>query len=407
MIVDIKQLLSVLYTDRKLFEALFEKRNRLVGTHEVNSLIAEDKLDYLLNAEILIQSDDCIELDDRVLSFFEEFLETNEDVEIGDVDELLINLKYNIELYQNEKDNEHSRERYLAKIKRILKKIPNMILKNLSLLQLHIGLTYKTQSSHKNKILELEHYKLKLDKLMNIESKVQSSLSHEEGFFNTVSSHESVLLSLRLKVRLRELRISLIELQKQVIEYINKTLHKQHFFEHIIKLKEMKSALEIKEKTNILRLLKMETTPLFMSKPQRISTLLDTEEVYEFGFSEMVSKLKHIIVDKKVLASKAEELEDSFFEAEEQLTYMIDIQSLHDEFLGLSKDLFSFINEKDFEFEQSLEDKITLYCQLALMYESEYEFDENKRMKAEPYEYLYITPKKTSIKELNEPSSAI
>ena len=241
MISDINRLLTILYTDRKLFESLFEKRNRLVSTHEVAHEIGDDKLEYLINAEILSNTDESIELDERLLSFFEEFLETNEDVEIGDVDELLINLKYNIELYRNETDNEHSRERYLAKIKRILKKIPKLILKNLSLLQLHIGLTYKTQSSHKNKVLELQHYKSKLEKLMNIEVKVQKALVHENHFFTVVSSHETVLLSLRLKVRLRELRVSLIELQKQVIEYINKTLHKQHFFEHIIKLKDRQS----------------------------------------------------------------------------------------------------------------------------------------------------------------------
>lgn len=392
MISDINRLLSILYSDRKLFESLFEKRNRLVGIHEVTNEIGEDKLEYLLSAEILSHTDESIELDERVLSFFEEFLETNEDVEIGDVDELLINLKYNIELYRNETENEHSRERYLAKIKRILKKIPNLILKNLSLLQLHIGLTYKTQSSHKNKVLELQHYKSKLEKLMNIEVKVQKALANESHFFSVVSSHETVLLSLRLKVRLRELRVSLIELQKQVIEYINKTLHKQHFFEHIIKLKEMKSALEIKEKSNILSLLEMETTPLFMSKPQRFSTFLDTEEVYEFGFEDMVQKIRHMVPAQKLSVSKAEAMDESFFEAEDELQYRIDTDALHNEFLTSKEDLFSFLSAKEFQTQQDLESKITLYCQLALMYEAEYDFSDERR-KIEQYEYLVITPK--------------
>ncbi len=399
MITDINRLLTVLYLDRRLFESLFEKRNRLVGMHEVSNEIGEDKLEYLLNAEILSHTDDSIELDERLLSFFEEFLETNEDVEIGDVDELLINLRYNIELYQNEKEYEHSRERYLAKIRRILKKIPSMILKNLSLLQLHIGLTYKTQSSHKNKVLELQHYKAKLEKLMNIEQKVQKALLSEAGFFNMISSHETVLLSLRLKVRLRELRISLIELQKQVIEYINKTLHKQHFFEQIIKLKEMKAALEIKEKTNIISLLQMETTPLFMSKPMRFSTFLDTEEVYEFGFEQMVHKLKHTIPVQKLSSHKAQALDESFFHEEESQEYMIDIDALHHEFLDSGTDLFSFIDKRDYDKEQTLEQKITLYCQLALMYENEYEFSEN-RMRTQEYEYLEIRAKELS----NEPA---
>ncbi len=392
MIADINRLLTILYLDRKLFESLFEKRNRLVGMHEVSNEIGEDKLEYLLNAEILSLSDESIELDERLLSFFEEFLETNEDVEIGDVDELLINLRYNIELYQNEKEYEHSRERYLAKIRRILKKIPNMILKNLSLLQLHIGLTYKTQSSHKNKVLELQHYKAKLEKLMNIEQKVQKALLSEEYFFKMISSHETVLLSLRLKVRLRELRVSLIELQKQVIEYINKTLHKQHFFEHIIKLKEMKSALEIKEKSNILSLLQMETTPLFMAKPMRFSTFLDTEEVYEFGFEEMVRRLKHTLPLQKPSVHRAEELDESFFEEDALEEYHVDTDALHEEFMASGMDLFAFIDTRSFPQEYSLEQKISLYCQLALMYEQDYDFSEH-RLKIESYEYLEIRAK--------------
>jgi len=392
LITTINRLLSVLYSERKVFESLFEKRNRLVGVHEIASELGDEKLEYLINAEVLSLTDESIELDERVLSFFEEFLETNEDVEIGDVDELLINLKYNIELYQNEKDNEHARDRYLGKIRRILKKIPNMILKNLSLLQLHIGLTYKTQSSHKNKVLELTHYKSKLEKLMNIESKVQKSLSHEEYFFNTVSSHETVLLSLRLKVRLRELRVSLIELQKQVIEYINKTLHKQHFFEHIIKLKELKNTLEIKEKSNILSLFETETTPLFMLKPERFSTFLDTEEVYDFGFEEMVQKLQHLVPVQKASSVKADALDESFFDQEDEALFMIDTDALHEAFMNSQTDLFTFINEREFEVEQSLEEKIKLYCQLALMYESDYDFSDD-REKIEEYDYLLITPK--------------
>lgn len=394
MIADISRLLSLLYTDRKLFESLFEKRNRQVDFHEVASEIGEERLEYLVLAELLSHSDEGIELDERILSFFEEFLETNEDVEIGDVDEPLINLRYNIELYQNEKENEHSRERYLGKIKRILKKIPNTILKNLSLLQLHIGLTYKTQSSHKNKLLELQHYKMKLEKLISIEAKVEKALGNESHFFNTVSSHETVLLSLRLKARLRALRVSLIELQKQVIEYINKTLHKQHFFEHIIKLKELKNAMELKEKSNILSLLDADTTPLFMARPQRFSTFLDTESVYDFGFENMVVKLRHMLPLQHMPSNRSEAVEESFFEQEDANVFMVDTDALHEDFLSSKTDLFSFIDAKEFSKEQSLEEKITLYCQLALMYESDYEFSSETK-EIEEYQYLLITAKET------------
>ncbi len=67
MIPNIPRLLSVLNRDKRLFEAMFEKRHRLVPTHEILADIDEDRLDYLLDAELLVNSDDSIELDDRVL----------------------------------------------------------------------------------------------------------------------------------------------------------------------------------------------------------------------------------------------------------------------------------------------------------------------------------------------------
>ena len=205
MIPNIPRLLSVLNRHKALFEAMFEKRHRLVSMSEILADIDENQLDFLLDAELLVDSDGSIELDDRVLSFFEEVLEASGDVEIGDVDELISNMEHNIALYSRE-TTASSKDRYLIKIQRILKKIPNMILKNLNLLQLHIGLTYKTQKSHQNKIVELEHYKGKLEKLIMIEAKVDRALNVQEGFFKRVGSHETVILSLRLKGRLRELR---------------------------------------------------------------------------------------------------------------------------------------------------------------------------------------------------------
>ena len=67
------------------------------------------------------------------------------------------------------------------------------------------------------------------------------------------------------------------------------------------------------EKSNILSLFETETTPLFMLKPERFSTLLDTEEVYDFGFEEMVQRLQHMVPLQKPSSHKAEELDESFF----------------------------------------------------------------------------------------------
>ncbi len=391
MIPSIPRLLTALYRDRYLFEAMFEKRHRMVGRHEVLADIDEDKLSFLLDSELLINTDDMIELDDRLLQFFEDALDASGDVEIGDVDELLENLRHNISLYSGE-THMGAKERYLMKIQRILKKIPNLILKNLNLLQLHIGLSYKTQRSHANKVKELEHYRSKLEKLISIEGKVEQALGSHDPFFKNVGSHETVMLTLRLKGRLRELRISLNALQREVIEYINKTLQTREFFEHVIKLKELKTSLEIKERTNIMPLVEAAVLPLSFEKAEKYSAHVEKEYIYEEDFDEIIEKLKLACDIPTLQVGSAAAIDESFFEAENSALSMVNIDALHDQFVTTDGELFSFVHGYDFESEKSFEQRIEIYCQMALMFEDLYSFSDEYATK-EGYEYLKIYPK--------------
>lgn len=394
MIPNIPKLLSVLSRDKELFEAMFEKRHRLVSTSEVLATLDDERLAFLVENELLVNTDESIELDDRVLSFFEDILEASGDVEIGDVDELLSNLEHNINLYSRE-TIAASKERYLIKIQRILKKIPNMILKSLNQLQLHIGLTYKTQKSHQNKVLELEHYKSKLEKLILIEGKVDLFLNVQDGFFKRVGSHETVILSLRLKGRLRELRISLNALQHEVIAYINKTLGSRRFFEHMIKLKELRLSQEIKERSNVLLLLQAQPKmPFTFDVSPKFPLHLEKEYVYEEDFDEIIEKLSIESGRKVAVADKAEAVDASFFEDDMSVATLVDIDAMHEQFTQNTQDLFSFVFDFSFHDEKSFETHIEIYCQMALMFEHLYDFTQDYAIK-EGFEYLKIYPQKS------------
>ncbi len=395
MIPNIPKLLTVLNSHKSLFEAMFEKRHRLVPMSEVLFDIDEDKLDFLLDAELLVDSDGSIELDDRVLSFFEEVLEASGDVEIGDVDELISNMEHNIALYSRE-TIASSKDRYLIKIQRILKKIPNMILKNLNLLQLHIGLTYKTQKSHQNKIVELEHYKGKLEKLIMIEAKVDRALNVQEGFFKRVGSNETVILSLRLKGRLRELRVSLNSLQQEVIEYINKTLTSRHFFEHMIKLKELRLSQEMRERSNILLILEAaQKLPFTFDVAPKFPLHLEKEYVYEEDFEEIIEKLSVETGRKIIEAQSAEVIDDSFFVENDNQATLVDIDVMHEAFVTGDRDLFTFVRNFAFHEPKSFESCIEIYCQMALMFEELYAFSSNYAVE-DHFEYLEIYPQGNS-----------
>lgn len=393
MIPNIPRLLSILNRDKELFEKMFEKRHRLVSASEVLTTVDDERLAFLVDSELLINSDESIELDDRLLTFFEEVLEASGDVEIGDTDELLSNLEHNINLYSRETTSV-LKERYLIKIQRILKKIPNMILKSLNQLQLHIGLTYKTQKSHQNKVLELEHYKSKLEKLILIEGKVDLFLNTQEGFFKRVSSHETVILSLRLKGRLRELRISLNSLQQEVIAYINRTLTSRRFFEHMIKLKELRLSQEMRERTNVLLLLEStHKMPFTFDNTPKFPLRLEKEYVYEEDFDEIIEKLSIETGRKLAKVAAAQSIDASFFEHDDSEATLVDIDTMHDLFIKENGDLFSFVMAYDFANKKSFENQIEIYCQMALMFEQLYDFRDTYKT-LNDFEYLEIYPQK-------------
>ena len=389
MIATIARLTALLHRHRRLFEALFEKRHRHVLAHEVLEYIEEEPLAFLIEAELLTQHEESIELDDRVLTFFEEMLQTSGDIEIGDVDEMIQNMQHNIALYRNE--HESHKERYLLKIERTLKKTPQMILKNLNMLQLHIGLTYKTQKSHKNKIMELGHYRQKLEKLIAIEQKIDHVLEIEKPFFAHLARHDTVMLQLRLKGRLRELRVSLTALQQEVIEYINKSIQNLAFYEQMIKLKELKNALELKERTNIVPLLEQEKMPVSFEKLTHHVGLLETDYIYEEHFEEVVDTLRESMHLAPIVKPQAEGIHPEFFEESHDMLSMVDVQLLHSRFCESKKELFDFVQTYPFSYEKSFQERIEIYCQMALMYEEFYTFSHTFES-MQGFTYLKIFP---------------
>lgn len=394
MIASISKLLTLLNRDRGFFEQMFEKRHRMVGLHEILESIDEEKVAFLLEYELLVNHEGFYELDDRILSFFEEMLDASGDVEIGDVDEMLDNMHHHIELYRGESIQE-SRERHLIKIQRILKKIPQMILKNLNMLQLHIGLTYKTQKKHHQKLTELKHYRLKLEKLIAIESKVEKSLENQEHFFKYISSHETVILTLRLKSRLRELRISLASLQEEVIAYINRSITNLGFYEHMIRLKELKGALELKERTNILACIESANFPLSFERHQNYTAFLEREYIFDELFDEQIDKIKEQLSLPQLALKSAAVVDESFFDLASEALKMVDIDALHQAFLACDTDLFDFILNFKFKSEKGLSDRIEIYCQMALMYEEIYRFTQTYA-RHEGFEYLEIYAQKAA-----------
>ncbi|GGD43950.1 hypothetical protein GCM10012288_17850 [Malaciobacter pacificus] len=372
MLTNIETLLRTLYNNRLFFETLFEKRNQIVKISElINEKIDYEKIQYFNEVELVSLSDDLIELDDRLIEFFEEFLDTSRDIKIGAIDDILEHLVFHISNVKEIKDYEKTKND-IKKIRRYLKQIPLLILKNIIQLSHHIGLVYKTQEDFKSKINALEFHKTRVEKLIIIKQKVQKILLLEEIFF--VNSYDNEILQLQrdLKIKMHDLSLSLIALQKEVIEYINRSIKKVSFWQKVIRLKELRDNFELKEKTDILVLCEQNMPLKFSNLSTNFKTNLNHDLIYDSNYQDIVKKLLKNKKLKKVEQKYASKIDEEFLNSQFEQKYIIDTDRLNSEFLATNYNLFEFILYKKFNENLDDEQKIELFCKMLLLYEESY-----------------------------------
>ena len=393
MINNIEKLLKILYNYRSFFETLFEKRNQTISIQEVVSdSIDLEKLQYFSEIELITLDDDFVTLDDRIVDFFEEFLDTSRDTKIGVVDDILEHLRFhiaNLKGAQTHQTNGHD----IKKIKRYLKQIPNILLKNFIQLSHHIGLEYKTSQAFQTKLAALNFHRSRVQKLQTLKQRVEKTLQIEQNFFKANYDTEILSLQQQLYQKLDELSTSLITLQKQVVEYINRTMQKASFWQKVIKIKELKDSYELKEKTDLVKLLHPPMPLGFSSKQKVFKTNLSRDLIFEPSYKEIVLKLLHHKTMQKPKPKIAAPFDQELLNTDQTRRFIIDTDRLHSEFCATSYSLFDFILSKNFEQKLDFIQKIELFCKMLLLYENDYELIENKKIFS-GFRYIDVYAKK-------------
>lgn len=340
---------------------------------------------------MLVVNDGLVELDEDFRTFLESVLDSNDEIEIGNIGEWIDDISHNILLYNNA-DTYERQQRFIKRIDRILKKIPVRISKSLIKLHQHIHLTYKSADAFELKRIELQHYKEKLEQLIAIDRRIETMLAAEADFFKNVAPQATSNLYYILKVYLTQMRISLVDLQRQVVDYINRVSPDITFFKHITRLKELKNAYEIKELTNIEECIKNSVTPLAFLPKIQFSSQLETTYGQSIEFGDYVEHWYEKYKKDLPIKDKAEAVDASYFDNNVIEEYVLDIDALHLEFKESAKDLFTFIIERNFKFELDFEERLSAFCDMAGLYAHEYILSDEYRT-YNNYEYLVIYPK--------------
>ncbi len=250
----IKELLSTLVREHKLLTEMFEKRKTLSYKYDLALEMVdfnEDRIQYLINHSVIRQNGSFLEIDDQFLQFFEQVLEVNEEINISSINSNIQNVKENI-LYYLKENNESRKYDYFRKVKNALRKIGNITLRNVVDLKRNIDNTFKNEPNYKVKKAKLENLdKKRIDINSFIDQTYKLISEEEQSFFKSALDDELNQVITYLKLQLNECRHNLIEIQKQIIEYLNQIKYQSGVIEKLRQLKYLKDQFTIRAASDI------------------------------------------------------------------------------------------------------------------------------------------------------------
>jgi len=393
---DIKELVSALKREEKLISEMFSKRKSL--NYKLSYALElvdddEDRINFLIQRSVIRENGGLLEIDDQFLEFFEQVLDVNEEINLSYINENIKNIKENVDYFLNE-NNENRKYSYLRFIKKTFRKMGIITLRSVVDLRRNIENTFKNEANYKNKQLKLENLDEKRAIVTNLITQTLSLINEEElTFFKTALDEELHRIIIDLKHQLGECSHNLIEIEKQIIDYINQIKHQGKFLEKLRKLKHLKDHFTIVDETNIKQVLANKNQVIFeirVNEPLNLSIdfLRESEKSFE-AIKRVAKNHKDRKLFKPILAGR---ISNEYLENSVEEEIMINLEEIRNRFLATSDNLFNFIINYDFLKDVDFNERVTIYCQIVSQYEQDLKIEDKFQVTGN-IEYALVYPK--------------
>lgn len=393
----IDELLKMMNREQLLLKQMFGKRKQQAFRREAALELTEYKqqrIQSLIDHGVIRENGAFLEMEDIYLHFFEQVLEVNEEINTSFVSEHISYLEDTMAYYLQE-SNENRRAAYLRTVKRILRNIALTTLRNVIDLKRNIDSTFKNEPNYrikKKKLVRLDEKRLDIESLIKVSEELISS--KEEEFFRMVADADLNLIVAGVRVQLNECFHNLIEIQKSIINYLNKIEYQNKVRVKIRQLKYLKDQFELEERTNICEVLAGRDTVWFEPQP---SYPLRLSVAYLRSDGEVLESIRKVIamVGRRAVLTRnlAEPIaEESLTTHISEETY-INLETVKAAFVAEKpgRDLFSFVADYPFTQEVTAGERMTIYCQIASQFYDELHISRGYG-KAGEVEYALIYP---------------
>ena len=267
---NIKELLSALNREQKLLTEMFKKRKTASYKYEYALELVEhndNRIQYLLDRSVLRQNGNNLEIDDQFLQFFEQVLEVNEEINPSYINENIERVKQNIDYYFSG-TSEQRKYDYLRIVKNTLRKLGTITLRNVVDLKRNTETTFKNEPNYKVKKSKLENLDKKRIDISKLIDQTQELITEDEiTFFHTATDEELSRIIVQLKIQLGKCTHNLIEIEKQIIDFLNQIKYQGNIIEKLRQIKYLKDQFTLETSTNLKPVLAENNSVIFESKP--------------------------------------------------------------------------------------------------------------------------------------------
>ena len=374
----IDDLVKTLEREKVLLKAMFDKRKSSSFKYDYAQELTdykEERIKHLIENGVIRESGNFLELEDIYLKFFEEVLQVNDEINVSYVQDYLSNLNENIDYYLKE-NNEQRKYGYLREVRRCLKQIALTTVRNVLDLKRKLDITYKTEPNYQVKLSKLERLDEKRKNIALLITKSEEVMDYQQPVFFKVamdSQMQEVVNDVRLQ--LNDAYHNLLEIEKQIVHYLNLIAYQNRIFEKVRRLKYLRDQFLLTENTDIRQVIAGKN-PVWMEPQSSYRIKLSIEQLQSNPESlglirKILSKRKDKLVVNTNLATA---IPEEYFSGDSMISDAINLQELYNAFSASSTHLFRFIMNYDFRKPVEKTDRILFFCQIASLYTDNLDF---------------------------------
>ena len=283
-------------------------------------------------------------------------------------------------------------------MKRILRNIALNTFRNVIDLKRNIDSTYKNEPNYRIKKLKLQKLDEKRLAVSELIRQTENFLDNRrQGFFSVAMDVGLRRVVSDVRQQLVEAYHNLMELDRQIIEYLNLIDYHNRLVEKLRRVKYLRDQLVLESVTDIRKLLS-DTNPLWMENRPKYTLKLSLEMLRNNDEGLQALRSLSLRMKKGVTIRKrnADAISPDYLRPKSKIADGINILELKNAFLASGVDLYSFIRDYNYrnagaDIVPDLEQKLVLFCQIASQYLDELKIRDEYRLDGE-IEYPLVYP---------------